>query len=272
MSPKQPILKNLLKDLTPAFLRQIISPKNLNILCIGTPKSGTTSIANLFSQGYRYEHEGERYPHVKSIHDHFSGNISDETYKKHLKKRAHRLWLDIESNCFLGYRIDLVYKVFPKAKYILTIRDPFSWLNSIFDNNLNFPVNNGFTEKLWHEYFFKPNQYDFSSNEIVLKDLNLYPLDAYLNYWVEANKTAIDAIPSSQLLIIYTNQISHKLDELSKFLNIDENSLNTERSKMNVTERKYNIMDKLDTLYVKERIEAVCGEFINSYSLEYLNN
>ena len=122
MPPKQPFIKNLLKDLTPTFLRQILSPKKLNILCIGTPKSGTTSIANLFSKDYRYEHEGERYPHVVRIFEHYSGKISDAEYQQHLKKRAHRLWLDIESNCFLGYRIDLVYKVFPNAIYITGLK------------------------------------------------------------------------------------------------------------------------------------------------------
>jgi len=270
MPPKQPLFKNLIKDLTPSFLRQILSPRKLNVLCIGTPKSGTTSIANLFSNGYRYEHEGERYPHVVRIFEHYSGNISDKEYQQHLIKRAHRLWLDIESNCFLGYRIDLVYKVFPKAKYILTIRDPFSWLNSIFDNNLNFPFNKGYTEKLWHECFFKPKQYKYSAKESILEDLKLYPIDAYLNYWVDANKTAIDAIPSTQLLVLHTNQISHNLGELSEFLNIKEDSLNKERAKMNVTEKKHNVMDKLDHEYVKERIEVVCGDFIKTYSLESL--
>ena len=37
---------------------------------------------------------------------------------------------------------------------------------------------------------------------------------------------------------------------------------------MNVTEKKHHVMDKLDHEYVKERIEAVCGDFIKTYSLE----
>ncbi len=270
--PKQPFIKKCVKDLFPTFLRQLIQPKRLNVLCVGTPKSGTTSIANLFSKGYRYEHEGERYEHVKCIFSHFSGDISDDKYQQHLEQRAKRLWLDIESNCFLGYRIDLVYKAAPDAKYILTIREPYSWLKSIFDNNINFPINKGFTEKWWHNFFFKPDQYTYSGKESVLKEFKLYPIDAYLNYWVDANKSVIDTIPDSQLLILYTDQISDDLNKISSFLQIKENSINKKRTRMNVTDKKHHVMKKLDQQYVRERIDAICNKFITSYSLDHLSN
>lgn len=269
MKPKQDKIKNLLRDLTPPLIRQKAQPKHHNILCIGMPKSGTTSIANLFSNGYRYEHEGERFKHVHKISSHHLKTISDSQYQKYLLGRAHRLWLDIESNCFLGYRPDIVYRAFPDAKYILTIREPYSWLNSIFDNNINFPVTKGYTEKLWHEFFFKPTHYKFPDEELILKESNLYPIDAYLNYWVNANKSAIDSIPSSQLLILNTNQISNKLTSIANFVGIKKDSLNKNRTRMNITEKKHNIIDLLDQRYVKNKIEKICGQFINTSSLKF---
>jgi len=272
MNEKYTILKKRLKNATPPVIRQILTPRQLNAICVGAPKSGTTSIANLFSKNYRYDHEAERKEHVEFIHSHFSNKVSDNEYIQYLLKRDNRLWLDIESNCFLGYRPDLVYKAFPHAKFILTIRDPLLWLGSIFDNNINFPVKQSITMERWHSFFFQPDNYKYHKEELLLKNYKLYPVDAYLNYWVSANKLVIDSIPAKQLLIINTLLISKNLLELADFLKIPESSFNRQKSRMNVTDNKHGVLEMLDANYTRDRIHAVCNNFIKSYSLNLIDN
>lgn len=259
-------MKNLLKNLIPPAIRQKLTPRQLNALCIGAPKSGTTSIASLFSSRYRYGHESERKEHVEIIFSHYLGKITDKQYVNYLIKRDNRLWLDIESNCFLGYRADLVYKAFPLAKYILTIREPKSWLESIFDNNINFPISQSITMQRWHTFFFKPEKYTYSDKDSILEEYLLYPIDAYLNYWVTSNNLVINSIPKQQLLVLSTRSISDSLPTLADFLDLPVKTLNNKKTRANVTESKHRILDKLDPYYVNERVETVCGNFIEKYS------
>ena len=262
------LIKTFFKNSLPPFVRQLVTPRQLQALCVGAPKSGTTSIANLFSKNYRYEHEAERKAHVEFIWLHYTGVVSDAEYIQYLIKRDRRLWLDIESNCFLGYRPDLVYRAFQNARFILTIREPFSWLESIFDNNINYPVTASITMLRWHSFFFHPEDYQYTDKDAILKENKLYPLDAYLNYWVCTNRSVMDSIPDEQLLVLYTHKISHGLAELADYLGVSADTFNKEKARMNVTSIKHDIIKKMDSDYVHSRIEAVCQGFIRDYGLK----
>jgi len=263
------LLKRKFKNLIPPSVRQIITPRQLNAICLGIPKSGTTSIANLFSNNYRNGHEVERKEHVKCIYSHFLKEISDSEYIQYLLKRDNRLWLDIESNCFLGYRPDLVHRAFPAAKFILTVRAPLSWLGSIFDNNINFPIKKSITMKRWHTFFFQPDNYHYHQEEIILKDYELYPVAAYLQYWVSANKSVIESIPKKQLLIINTNLISDSLFKIANFLDVSESTFCHQKSRMNVTDNKHGVLEKLDSNFINDQIHSICNDFITAYALNF---
>lgn len=122
----------------------------------------------------------------------------------------------------------------------------------------------------WHSFFFHHENYQFSLHEELLKRQGFYPLNAYLNYWVDANKAVMDSIPKSQLLILYTSEISNKLHKLADFLNIDESTLSQTKSRMNVTEKKYGILSKLDETFVANKIDTVCQQFAFDYKLNDL--
>jgi len=256
------MVKYIAKTYMPSALRQLAQRRNSRTISLGTPKSGTTSIAGLFAGKFRYGHEAERDAHVKVIYSHYKGKITDKAYIKYLRKRDKRLWMDIESNCFLGYRPDLTYRALPDYQFILTIRDPWSWLDSIFNNNISFPVARHKTMERWHEVFFQPDKYVHYQDEQILKDFKLYPVDAYLNYWVNANQSVINSIPDEQLLIIPTKNISGSLEVIEDFLGIPNNTLKQEHSFSNVTENKYDVRSKLDEEYIRDRIKVICNDFI----------
>ena len=256
------MIKYMIKTYIPTVLRQTFHQRNSRTISFGTPKSGTTSIASLFADDCRHGHEEERDAHVKVIYSHYKGIITDKAYIKYLRRRDKRLWLDIESNCFLGYRPDLTYLALPDYQFILTIRDPWSWLDSIFNNNINYPVSRHETMGRWHKVFFQPDKYEYHEHEEILKGFKLYPVDAYLNYWVNANQSVINSVPEDQLLIIPTKNISSSLDVIEDFLDIPNNTLKQENSLSNVTEHNYDVRSKLDEEYVQDRIKVICNDFV----------
>jgi hypothetical protein len=258
------VIKTGVKYAIPGIIRQQVQPRKIHAFCLGTPKSGTTSLAGMFRANYRADHEPERASIVDAMHAHYNGQLSDEALCQYLKKRDKRLWLEIESNCFLGYRPDLLYRVYPHAKYILTVREPESWLGSIFDNNVNFPRTDSHTVRDWHDVFFEPHKFDYGPYEKALRDHKLYPLDAYINYWVNANQSAHKAIPGEQLLILGTKEIRQNVDLIADFLEVSVDSLVAGKSHLHKTRRKHGVLDLLDPTYIKDRLESGCGELYAS--------
>ena len=244
----------------PATVRQQFQPRRIHAFCLGIPKSGTTSIAGMFKSNYRVFHEPKRPKIVAKMYAHYQGELSDEGLCLYYKKRDKQLWLDMESNCFLGYRPDLLYRVYPGSHYILTVREPKSWLGSIFDNNINFPRTESPTVRHWHDVLFEPHKFSYTRHDQVLKEHNLYPLDAYLNYWINANKSVLDAIPENRLLVLGTREITHKVQLIADFLGVPADTLEVEGSHLHRTRRKHSITDLIDPDYLAERLEAECGE------------
>ncbi len=261
--------KNMVKDHMPALARRLLTPRNLRAICIGTPKSGTTSIASLFASHYRQQHEAERDEHVGFLHEHYLGKFSDADYIDYLQRRDHRLWLDLESNCFLGYRPDLVYRCFPEHRYLLTIRDPLSWLNSIVDNNLNFPITRHVTMARWHQFFFNSERFEYQAGEELLKVKRLYPIESYFSYWRDFNRSIIDTIPASQLLILPTHRISQEVDRIADFLDIPAHTIAASKSHANKTTRTYNIVDQIAPELVDRQIERYCQPLMDSLEVQF---
>ena len=174
------MLKTLLKSAVPLPVLDRVAGRSGRVFALGTPKSGTTSIAGMFKDQCRAGHEAQRPATVQSMHDHFRGVINDEQLSESYRRRDKQLLLTVESNCFLAYRPDILRDTFPDASYVVTVRKPAAWLESIFDNNLNFPSTKTPTMTQWHEVLFSTARESRSSNDSVLAELGLYPLRCYL--------------------------------------------------------------------------------------------
>jgi len=253
-------MKYHIKNMIPSAVRQKVHPRKIQAFCIGTPKTGTTYIASIFEQHYRAAHEPEDIVIVDKMYQHYHHQLTDDEYSRFLRRRDKRLWYDIESSCYLGYRSDLLHQAFPNAKYILTVREPKSWLDSNFNDNINYPASNPFNA-YWHKVLFEPHKYSYTRYDAVLQEHNLYPLDAYLTYWVSANSSVVQAIPENQLLILDTRKLNSSVKRLADFLKIDHDTINAQTTYRNKTEKKYDIINLIDANYLQDRIDTLCSEW-----------
>ena len=244
----------------PNTVRQKLHPRKIQAFCVGIPKTGTTSVAGMFKQRYRANHEPEYTIMVDKMYQHYHHRLTDYKFCRFLKKHDKRVWLDINSSCFLGYRPDLLYRAFPNAKYILTVREPLSWLKSMFNSNIKYPASIRLFAR-WHEVFFEPHKFSYTRYEAILKEHNLYPLDSFLKYWVSANSSIKQAIPDNQLLILNTRQLKDSTHSLADFLTIDNDSINAQTTHQNKTEKKYDIVNMIDANFLQDRIYTLCDEW-----------
>src|SRR5206468_4805128 len=107
-------------------------PRRLDVCCCGLSKSGTHSMAGLF-ENYRSRHhpdEGIRLPLATAY---LKGEVEEAAAERILRRRDRLLWLEMESSTLGGILIDPFSRGCPSKKFILTIRDPYSWCDSWID-------------------------------------------------------------------------------------------------------------------------------------------
>ena len=259
-----------IKSVTPLpLLDSIVGRKHRNF-ALGPPKSGTTSIARMFQNNCRSGHEALRPYTVNAMHKHYLGSYSDNDLCYSYLARDKQLLLELESNCFLAYRPDLLLSCFPTSKFLITVRQPLSWLDSILDNNVNYPRNKTPTMTQWHEVMFSYSEETVNLKDQPLIDQGLYPLATYLNYWASTYEKCLSSIPKTQRLVVGTNNISQQRDYIASFMGISLDSVQTAASHANKTTEKHKLRSLLDPEYVQQTISSCCDGLIQQFNLEEL--
>jgi hypothetical protein len=258
-----------IKERAQRIVRQWISPlrtrypRRFQAYCIGTGKSGTHSIAGLFSRRYRTAHEPEREFIIDTILAAASGLISEEEKVDFIRKRDKRLWLELESSVYIYHFLDILVREFPHAKFILTIRDCYSWLNSYMNHKLAGPV----SDKWWRmrEFRYRPDKFTYAKEEQILFEHGLYPLDSYLSAWGTHNRKVPAIVPKEKLLVVRTHEIIQNITRIAEILEIPVETLDPSKAHLFKTQRNFGILSKIDRDFLEEKVNIHCRDVMNQY-------
>lgn len=246
-----------------SFLYRLTNPRRTHVYCVGTAKSGTNSIGTIFGDQLLSAHEPESAATINLILDNAAGRISKEKLKQYLLERDRRLRLDIDSSQLNFFLLDQLLELFPESKFVLTIRNPYAWLDSLINHSLARTAS-GEWLKL-RDFRFRPNVFSHSPKEQILKHKGLYTLDGYLSYWAGHNRTVIDKVPAERLLIVRTEKISECADEIAAFAGVPRDDFNRDKSHANKARAKYDLLDAIDQEYLEDRIKEHCGALLAEY-------
>lgn len=237
-----------------------MTPRKTHIYCTGTAKSGTHSIVALLSNQLRSAVEPESDKLIDLVFDIATGHIDDTELSSYLLKRDRRLWLEVDSSQLNFFFLSKLVELFPDAKFILTIRDPYSWLDSFINHQLA----RGGSDK-WiklRNFRFRPDIYTHQQGELILKEKGLYALDGYLSYWGYHNRTVIDTVPEDRLLIVRTDKITEHAEEIAAFVGLSSSNLRKEASHAFKAKAKFGLLDQIDQTYLEHKIKEHCGDLI----------
>jgi len=169
--------------------------------------------------------------------------------------------------------------LFPKAKFILTVRDPRSWLRSVIDQC----INNDREDLLqrdpqfrWVELrdlYYGPPPKDYPPEETILKKYNMHTISEFLRHWARHNRIVLSAIPTSRLLIVRTSKISDSLSRIAFFVGISPDKLNRDKHHAYQAPKRHGVLDDLDESYLQTQIERLCGpvlERLDSFEFDKL--
>jgi len=206
--------------------KSLTETKRIHVFCVGLPRSGTHSIANIFKPYFRAEHEpfaGVDINFLQSIHEH---SINERKIKKYLLVKDRLLQIELESAHYLYNLIPYLVELFPSSKFILTVREPKSWLRSEMNMNVRMYKSSwSQLEKLRYGKYNYP--YAF---ENIKKIPGVYPIRSYLDYYKRHIKTILENVPENRLLVLDTFTINDSIGKISNFVGLNSGNLNLKNS------------------------------------------
>jgi hypothetical protein len=178
-----------------------------------------------------------------------------------IRERDNLMLPEIDSSQLNFFMIDLFLDEYPGAKFLLTIRDCYSWLNSFVNHSLRFPS----TSPLWRQFRdfrFDASRLTHPSEEEALRELGLYTLEGYLSYWARHNRGVIDGIPGERLLIVRTHEISARAEEIAEFAGLHPDKIKRDSLHAFKSDVDFRVLHRLPASYLEGMVERFCGSLM----------
>lgn len=246
-------------------VKQRVRPRRIHVYCVGAGKTGTHSIANLFDKHFRSAHEPELLAMRELLKKEALGLIGHEEKANYLLARDTRLFLEVESAAFNRRNIGILTELFPDARFIVTVRDPYSYTDSVINHLLNHPAalegeRRGFVGIVMGE-----DRFSHAPEEEELRELGLHTLDGYLSNYAETTAQVLRAIPSERLLVVRTDRIRESVGEIADFLGILKELLEPDRSHAFKAKRKFGVLARMNPDFVDAKVKQHCLEIVREF-------
>ena len=236
--------------------------RRIRVYGVGIMKTGTTTLARMFNKPYVGEHEIEYFRIVPVAIAALQGRADPALVERELRRRDRRFGVDVDSAHFLGEFIPELAGLFPDARFVLTIRDCFSWLDSAVDAHARgVPPPGVFRE--YRGARFNPHPGDVGSGDDVLAEHAVPPVLTLLRHWASANKKRLADAPADRTLVIRTEDLDASASVLAAFSGADPDAVCP--SHANVTSRRLGLLAAVPTERVLDCAEGLCAPIMEQY-------
>jgi hypothetical protein len=231
---------------------------------IGNPKSGTTTIARMFSS-YRTEHEVDARRFVALTTAYLRGELDPHgpRAKAALRWRSARYNLEVDGANFLTPFAGTAAQLYPDAKFVLTIRDCFTWLDSRVERLLRYPPHE---DVPWFRDYLVALYADdatHASEEEPLREAGLRPIASYLRGWARYNELALAEVPASRLLVVRTEDIDDSIPEIAAFAGVPASTLPVTHA--NRSPKTTHAIAGVPASFVVATAEEHCGDLMERF-------
>ena len=251
-------------DRAGATIADLVSRERRRLYCIGTAKSGTHSVAEMFAPPVRSQHEPDHRHLIDVVVDAAEGRLSEDHVRKWLRSRDRRLMLDVDSSHMNFFILDALLRAHRRARFLLTIRDCYSWLNSMMKHSLRYTH----PHPAWgrfREFRFRGDGLVHAPEERALQEKGLYTIDGYLAYWAMHNETALRKVPAQRLLVVRTDQITARAAEIASFARLPVHVVQTDRSHAFANPDRSSLLDEIPPAFLEERVERHCRKLMSQF-------
>jgi len=237
-------------------------PRKFRLYAVGVGKTGTHSMAAIFSRHHAV-HEADFY-RTLMIANRISKGETGQGIERIIRERDERLFLEMEASHLLIDFVPALVRVYPEARFILTIRDPYSWMESTLNQTLR--VQHRPRPPVVGEFFLRRNGPPSSApEEAHIAAMGLPSLDGMMGYYARAYSMLLDAVPQERLLVMRTPEIGKRLPEIAAFAGVPVQSLKPEAAHRYRGVVKAKLLQALPPDYLRGIVEKHASVLIARY-------
>ncbi len=256
------VIRSALGDLR---LLPFCLPRRFHAYCCGHHKTGTHSINAIFSN-YRSAHEADLQRTVRLAIAHMDGVMSDQEIDRFLLRRDRQLWLEMDSSAINGSLVKPLVRISPQAKFILTIRDVYGWVDSCINQAINYdPYKTPLGLLHRRSMHMQLDLFSYTPQDGPLESLGMHSLASFFHLWSEHNRAVLDSVPKDRLLIVKTSDIETEIPAIAAFVGVPAETLVAASERRYVSPKKHGVLAQLDSGYVRETAEQYCGELMQQF-------
>lgn len=227
------------------------------LFCVGDEKTGTHSVAGLF-RAYRSEHEPEAHDLRPLVEARLRGELDPGALDRYLDGKDARLGLEVDSSFLNGEIIDVLVPRYPAARYVLTVREPRSWL----DSKLNQMVTYRSPRWLALRDLRHGPPVGHPAAERALADRGLPTLDGLLGEYARFTAQVVEHVPAERLLVLRTEDIRTRAADLAAFAGVPVESLDLARSHEFRGPVKHHVLDDVDPGHLEAKLHEHCDALV----------
>jgi hypothetical protein len=240
----------------------VLRPRRLHAYGVGMGSSGTTSLALVFRPKYRAEHEPDSDALISHVLRVAETGRGAEDLAEYVRERDRRLWLELDSSSLNYYILDYLLEFFPAARFVMVIRDPWSWLGSKVKHKLTYPASEAWSRLAVLRYSTgKPHP----AEEQSLAARGVYPLEGYLGFWARHNRKVLATVPRDRMIVVRTDELTAKLPEIASFLGVPYAALNVGAVHSNKAKIEFDLCAEVTPDYLNRLVRAHCQDLVEEY-------
>jgi hypothetical protein len=221
-------------------------------------------MAGLF-EAYRSAHHPDQKVRLPLAARYLKDDIQDSAAARVLRRRDRLLRLELESSSLAGILIEPLSTACPDKKFILTVRDVYTWCDSWIDHNVNDPPEASSPWSALDRIRLRIDEVEPTRFDSPLVERGLPPLACYFQLWADHNSRVLEVVPPRRLLVVETSQILAKTGELAAWAGVPPETLRTERGWIFSTPTKHHVLATLDRSYVQDTANRICGPLMSRY-------
>jgi hypothetical protein len=227
-------------------------------------KSGSTSVARMFGQ-YRSAHEldAKRLLPISTAILEGTLPVDGPRVRAELRRRSWRFQLDVDSAPFLNPLTPGLVRTFDDARFVLVLRDCFSWLDSHVEWERAHPSVDLPMFAPYRAALFQYSDDEFTDDDRILQDEGLRPLTCYLRSWAERNEEVLSVVPTDRLLVVRTEDLDHSTARLARFAGVPEDSVVSAHANQNPN--RTGLLSRVPREYVVACARKHCAALMESY-------
>jgi hypothetical protein len=228
-------------------------PRRFRAFCVGLPKTGTTSIGTIFESYRSHKVAGSELERLGC--DLRDGRASEDEARAFIARRDAEEQLEMDPASANWMVAGLLRDTYPEAKFILTLRDCYSWCDSMINVVLVRDMGVHFVDHPEILSRMLGCELDWFRDEATVLSRSDAILDNLLGFWARQADT-LGQCPAARTLVVRTNEISSSLDAMADFVGVPRGSLLPAQSHSRITAVKFDILGRLDRDYVRHRFAA----------------